>query len=174
LNRVENSNEGGSIKTKFYNSKDFYAGLVFIFFGVSAVLLALSYPMGSLMEWGSGVFPIVLGIGLVLLGLIIVVRLIWVNSKAIEPWDFRPLLLVVGALLAFALLLQPFGVVLATLSLVTISCLGGREFRILEVGILYLVLVALVVFVFVYGTGIPVVALDGILLHQTINHMQFI
>jgi hypothetical protein len=44
----------------------------------------------------------------------------------------------------------PLGLVLATLALVVISSLGGFEFRLREVFILYVVLVALAVGLFVY------------------------
>ena len=39
------------------NPKDFWAGLVYIAFGVAAILIALKYPVGSAGRMGPGYFP---------------------------------------------------------------------------------------------------------------------
>lgn len=145
-----------SQKIRIYNSKDFYAGLVFALFGIFALFLARGYRMGNAMVMGPGYFPTVLGGVLAFLGFVIAFRSKWLGGKAITPWVARPLILVLGSVMLFALLIQPLGLVLATLLLVVISCLGSREFRIFEVAILSLVLAALVVGVFVYGIGLPI------------------
>ncbi len=144
------------MKIGMRNSKDFYAGLVFIFFGLLAVSVARSYPIGTAARMGPGFFPTLLGSILALLGLVLTARaLLWGNAESIGGLAFRPLLLVLGAVLAFALLVQPLGLVLATLVLIVTSCLGGRDFCLREVTVLSLILTALVVGVFVYILGLP-------------------
>lgn len=111
--------------------------------------------MGTADHMGPGYLPNVLGVILILLGLIISGRSLSLSGETMEPIALRPLLLVTLALLAFTFFVQPFGLVLATLSLVVISSLGSSEFRLREVVLLYLVLAVLAVGLFVYLLKIP-------------------
>lgn len=137
------------------NSKDFYAGLIFVFFGVLFLLGARNYPMGSAVRMGPGYFPAVLGGLLALIGFAISVGALWSGDETINPWAQRPLILVTLAVLAFAVLVNTAGLVLAILALVVTSCLAGSEFRLREVAGLCLVLAVLTVSVFVFGFGLP-------------------
>jgi hypothetical protein len=137
------------------NSKDFYSGLIFILFGLFVVVVARSYPMGTALRMGPGYFPTLLGAILALLGLVIAVRGLWISGEVLKRGAFRPLLLVLGAVLAFAFLIESLGLVLATLVLVVTSSLAGEEFRLHEVAVLCLALTALAVGLFVYGLGLP-------------------
>lgn len=143
------------MKIKIRNSKDFYAGLMFILFGLIAVGIAKSYPMGNATRMGSGYIPTILGGILILFGLITSVRALWLSGAPINPWPMRPLLLIPGSILAFGLIVEPLGLILAVLVLIVIGCLGGRQFRIYEVAVLYLALLALAIGVFTYIFEIP-------------------
>ena len=136
------------------NHKDFYSGLIFIFFGALAVVVARNYPMGSTLRMGPGYFPTLLGSVLAILGFLITARALWLDGEAIEPLAPRPMALVLGAVLAFALLIERTGLVLATVALVVLSRLS-EEFRLGEVAALSVLLAALGVAVFVYGLGLP-------------------
>lgn len=140
---------------KIRNSKDFYAGLIFFSFGVGTVMVAWNYPMGTAARMGPGYFPCVLGGSLAILGLVIGIRALWSSNDKIQPCVLRPLVLVIGSVLAFAGLVQPLGLILATLIMVVTSCLGSGEFHIGEVTVLSIVLVVLAVALFVMGLGIP-------------------
>ncbi len=146
----------GSLKLKnIRKSKDFYAGLIFISFGLFAVMEARHYPLGTAASMGPGYLPLVLGGILILFGLVISGRSLWLIGESLKPLALRPILLITIAVLAFALLLEPAGVALATLALITISSLGGSEFRLREMVLVYLGLAALAVGLFVYGLGLP-------------------
>lgn len=56
------------------NGKDFWAGLMYVGFGVAFVLVARNYAMGSALRMGPSYFPTWLGGILVILGAIIVAR----------------------------------------------------------------------------------------------------
>lgn len=56
------------------NGKDFWAGLIYIAFGVAFVAVARNYSMGSALRMGPAYFPTWLGALLVLLGLIVFLR----------------------------------------------------------------------------------------------------
>jgi len=111
--------------------------------------------MGTAVRMGPGFFPTLLGGLLALLGLMVAAKDLWVNGEPVRGWAFRPLVLVFGAVLAFAFLVQSLGLVLATLALVVIRSLGGWEFRLREVAVLCLLSAALAVGVFAYGLGLP-------------------
>jgi hypothetical protein len=134
--------------------KDFYAGLIFVFFGLFAIVESRGYTLGTAANMGPGYFPRILGGILILFGLILFLRSLWSFDGPLTALALRPVLLVTIAVLAFALLLEPLGIVMATLVLVFISSLGGWQFRLREVAILYLGLVALAVGLFAYGLGL--------------------
>ncbi len=145
----------GGMNQKIFRAKDFYAGLIFIFFGVLALWEGRHYGMGTASRMGPGYLPNVLGAILILLGLIISGRSLWLGSETIKPGAFHPLVLVTLAALAFTFLIQPLGLVLATLALVGISSIGSGEFRLRETVLLYLVLAVLAAGLFVYLLKIP-------------------
>jgi len=137
------------------NPVDFFAGLLFLGFGIGAMLVARDYPMGTTIGMGPGYFPTILGGLLVCVGLVLAGRAFWLPGERVATFVFRPLLLVHGAVVAFALLVEPLGLALAILALVPLSRLGGWEVRAAEVAILALVLAALALGIFVYGLGLP-------------------
>ena len=135
--------------------KDFYAGLLFTFFGFFTLLLARRYPVGTASRMGSGYFPYLLGGSLAIAGIFIVVRALWVRGEALEPWSLRPMLLVPGAVIGFALWVQPLGLIFAISAMIITSSLGSTELRLGEVALLCLVLVVMAVVLFAWGLGIP-------------------
>jgi hypothetical protein len=143
------------MKIKFSKNKDIFAGLVFFFCGVLSVYLARNYPMGTAARMGPGYFPSILGGVLAILGIIISVRSLWTISETIRPIRLRPLALVIGAVVGFALLVKPLGLILATFVLVFFSCLGGWQFRLREVVLLSIVLILISVTFFIFGLGLP-------------------
>jgi NADH:ubiquinone oxidoreductase subunit 2 (subunit N) len=140
---------------KISNRKDFYAGLIFLFFGILTLAINRSYPMGTAARMGPGFFPFLLGIVVALLGFLIAARSLMGKVEEVQPLAMRPLVLVLGAVVAFAILIQPLGLLLGVLALVVISSLGGPEWRLRDVVILYFVLAAMAVGLFVYGLGLP-------------------
>ncbi len=143
------------MKVRICRSSDVFAGLLFLFFGVIALVMSRNYAMGSVEKMGPGYFPAVLGGCLVLVGLIVAGHGLFFGTEAVEPWKFRPLLLILGSVVAFAYLVAPFGLVVATLVLVVTSCLGGWEFRFREMVLSCIVLAAMALGIFVYGLGLP-------------------
>jgi len=140
---------------KIFYTKDFYAGLVFIFFGIVAMTEARNYQMGTASQMGAGYAPYYLGVILTIVGIITSVRSFWLANDVIESLVLRPMLIMTMGVLTFTILIKPFGLVLATLALVFISSFGGGEFRLREVAILSFVLVALALVLFVYVLKIP-------------------
>jgi len=136
--------------------KDFWAGLMFVGFGLFFAVWASSfYQLGTSLRMGPGYFPAVLGGLLALLGLVILGRSLSLQGAKVASFHFRPLIMVLGACVAYGYLMTPLGLVLATAALVFISALGGHEFRWKEGVVLAAVLVVFSVLVFVKGLDLP-------------------
>ena len=136
--------------------KDFWAGVMFIAFGAGMAAIALNnYQMGSAVRMGPAYFPSVLGGLLAILGLILLVRSFALKGEKVPQFHFRPLVLILLAVLAFGYFLKPLGLLGAVALLVFIGAFGGHEFRWKEVAILYVVMFIFSVLVFVKGLTLP-------------------
>ena len=159
------------MKLKIKSQQDWWAGLMFIGFGLFFVLFSVGtpefidkivgtrliagYQMGSSVRMGPAYFPAVLGGLLVFLGLLVVFDSIVEEGPKVSKFHFRPLLFVAASSLAFAYLLKPLGLVLASVALVFISAYGGHEFKWKEVAIMCVILVIFSVLVFVKALALP-------------------
>lgn len=141
---------------KIKSPKDFWAGVMFIAFGLAAMVIALkNYQFGTAVRMGPGYFPSVLGGLLVALGLFVVAESVSIAGPKVPKFHLRPLLLISAACVAYGYLMKPLGLVLATAILVFVSALGGHEFKWKEVTILAIVLIVFSVLVFVKGLTLP-------------------
>ena len=141
---------------KIKSPQDFWAGLMFIGFGVFFIVVALVYyQMGSAVRMGPAYFPVVLGGMLAVLGLVVLVDSVIETGPPIAKFHFRPLLFIAASSLAFAYLLKPLGLVFASVALIFISAYGGHEFKWKEVAIMSVVLVIFAVLVFVKALSLP-------------------
>jgi len=70
---------------KIKNAKDFWAGAMFVAFGLGFAIVARNYPMGSGVRMGPAYFPTVLGLLLAVLGLAILVLPLRVRTHACRP-----------------------------------------------------------------------------------------
>jgi hypothetical protein len=141
---------------KIKSPRDFWAGLMFIAFGLFFVIVAqVNYQMGTAVRMGPGYFPTVLGGMLAVLGGIVLFDSFVLTGTPVPTFHFRPLIFILISSLAFAYLLKPLGLVLASVALIFISAFGGHEFKWKEVAILSVVLVVFAVVVFVKGLTLP-------------------
>ncbi len=136
--------------------KDFWAGVMFIAFGLAAIGLGASYPMGSGARMGPGYFPRGLGVLLILLGGILALRGMRSQGAKIAFPTFQPLLIVLGAVVLFGLALNKAGLVLATILLIVVSSTASHEFRWKEAVIASAVLATFVVAAFRYGLNLQI------------------
>lgn len=143
------------MRSGFRINQDFVSGLMFAGWGAAGLWLGRDYPVGSALRMGAGYMPRLLCWGLVLLGLAIAIKGAMVAGERIERWHWRPLLVVSAAVLAFAFLLEPGGLLVATFAIVVIGALGGPEFRLREALILAAGLTLGAVVIFVYGLKLP-------------------
>ena len=156
---------------KIKSQQDWWAGLMFIGFGLFFILFAIGtpefidrivgikliggYQMGSSVRMGPAYFPVMLGGLLAFLGLLVLFDSIVEKGPDVAKFHFRPLFFVAVSSLAFAYLLKPLGLVLASAALVFISAYGGHEFKWKEVAIMTVVLIIFSVLVFVKALALP-------------------
>jgi hypothetical protein len=144
------------MQLKIKAPKDFWAGLMFIGFGAFFMFWALThYQMGTAVRMGPAYFPAVLGGLLAFLGILVFIESFAMQGPPVPTFKFRPLLLILGACIAYGYSMKPLGLILATALLVFISALGGHEFKWKEVTIVYVVLVVFSLLVFVKGLTLP-------------------
>lgn len=137
------------------NPKDFWSGLLFLGIGVAVVVLARNYQLGTALKMGPGYFPTVLGGLLALVGLVAIARAFIRPGTAIEPYHWKPLLIVLGATLLFGVLIRNAGLVAAVFVLVLMGASASVYFRWRAAFALAVGLVVFSVVIFVKALGLP-------------------
>jgi len=136
---------------KIPRPKDFYAGLLFVAFGVFAIIIARNYPLGTAARMGPGYFPRLLGILLIVLGAALSLIALRGRGTPLPGWKWRPVSIVLLSVVAFGLVLTHVGLVLSTIGLIVVASTASQEFRLRESVISGILLAALSVGVFVIG-----------------------
>jgi len=137
------------------NAKDFWTGLIYIFFGSSAILIARDYSMGTANKMGPGYFPTILGGLLLVIGVISVIRSFVIPGSPIGAFAFKGLVLVTVSVVAFGFVVRGLGLAIALPILVIISAYGSTQFRWRPTFVMAAGLTIFCVFVFLKGLGIP-------------------
>lgn len=135
------------------NQRDFWAGVMFVLFGVAFMVFSQEYQMGSAAKMGPAYFPTVLGALLTLLGLMIALPALRRSARVdkVAKVDFKAIFVILLAIALYGLLLPTMGFVIAVTVLVVVSALGSEEFRLVETLISAAVLVVGCYAAFVWG-----------------------
>ena len=137
------------------STKDFWAGLIYIFFGASAIIIARDYPMGTAIRMGPAYFPSLLGGILSAIGVLSVVRSFIVTGVPIGVLALKSLALIVASVLIFGLVVKDLGVAIGLPLLVLISGYGSIHFRWGPTLALAFGITLFCVVIFLKGLGIP-------------------
>ncbi len=151
------------------SQKDFFSGLLFMTVGGAFAYGASTYQVGTAARMGPGYFPLLLGVLLALMGAVIAVRSFIAGTPDgdhIGAIAWRPLLLVLGANVAFGALMigvpslgiPQFGLVVAIFAQVAIASLAAEKFVLTEVLVLAAILAvgSYAAFVMLLGLQFPV------------------
>lgn len=138
--------------------KDFWTGIIFLFFGLAAIIIGLDYPMGSAGRMGPAYFPTVLGGMLSLVGLVGVIRSFLRKGEPVGKFHVKEIVLILSAVVLFGFLMRSAGLVPAALVLVLLSAYASPKFTwgaslLLAGG---LAVFAVVVFVKLLGLPMPI------------------
>jgi Tripartite tricarboxylate transporter TctB family len=138
------------------SQKDFFSGLMFLIVGGLFAFGATKYNVGNAARMGPGYFPMLLGILLAVLGAAIIFYSTVKNAAhgedgdKIGAWAWKPIGYVLGANLAFGVLLgglpsiklPAMGMMIAIYALTIIASKAGEDFRWKNVLILATILAA--------------------------------
>jgi hypothetical protein len=137
-------------------SQDVATGLLLVAFGLAGLWIGADYPMGTAQRPGTGVLPRILSFCLVGTGVLIWIKTAIAGSPRLTAWAWRPAILVTLAVVAFALLVDRLGLVVAMLASMTLGALGTPETRWREYALFALIMLLVGVGVFIYGLGMPI------------------
>lgn len=145
------------------NNKDFWAGALFMLFGIGAAVVAQENELGTLSRMGPGFFPTALGLILAFLGAALSIRAL-MGSVTNEPngqitkVQWSVLIFILGSVALFALSLLTVGLLGSIVILVVTSSFAAGKVgvRWKEVSVLTVFLAVLCWVVFGYGIGLQV------------------
>ncbi|MDN5843199.1 MAG: tripartite tricarboxylate transporter TctB family protein [Alcaligenaceae bacterium] len=146
------------------SQKDFFSGLLFVAIGIGFGWGATGYRMGTSAHMGPGYFPMVCSVLLVIIGLIVCIKSVTVETADGDPigsWNVRPLVFIILANMLFGVLLEGWpalhipalGFVLSTLVIIIVASWAGPQFRLRESLILAVVLALGSWLIFIYALG---------------------
>jgi putative tricarboxylic transport membrane protein len=135
--------------------QDFYGGIVLVQLAVLALIAAAELPGQRGFAFGPGTAPRLFAILLAGLGAAVALGGVFVEGPRIEKYKLRGPILVVAAILSFAAMIRPLGLVPATFLTYVISIFGSREMRLVESLIAAAVMTAFCVALFVWLLKLP-------------------
>jgi hypothetical protein len=137
--------------------KDAIAGSIFLAVGGAAWLGSHDFQIGTATRMGPGYFPQCLGLLLMVLGAISLLRALGhaETAEPIAPRALTPLLLILAGVIGFTLLIDRAGLVAAIFVLTAFACAPQLRARPLEVLLIFVVLAAFSVAVFIDGFAMP-------------------
>jgi hypothetical protein len=143
------------------NSKDFWTGIIYVVFGLAAVIIARDYGMGVALKMGPAYFPTVLGGLLILIGFISLVRSFIRPGGPIGIYAFKALLLVTASTILFGLIVRGAGLVIALPLLVIVSSYASHKFRWKHSLAMAAGLTVFCLLIFLKGLGVPLPVLGS-------------
>jgi len=142
-------------------NRDFWAGIMLIGTGATALFIGRNYAFGTTLRMGPGYFPSVLGGLLVLFGLYLVASGLRSKAQIEGSWSLRALIVLPLSLVLFGVLMEYAGFIPALMVLIVGSAAAGTDFRLIEALLLAVGLTVLSVALFIWGLGLPYPLLVG-------------
>jgi hypothetical protein len=136
--------------------KDFWSGLFFIAVAAGFIGLSHQYGTGTMHRMGPGLFPILVGVLLVGLGMIIALRAFVFDGPPVPRFHARPIIVSLIAIALFGVALTHLGLIGAVAAVVLVGALASPESRPLETIGLAVVLILFAATVFVWLLGLPI------------------
>jgi hypothetical protein len=144
---------------KIKSQRDFWSGLMFVVVGLAFSWGATAYSFGSSARPGPGYFPFGLGLLLAVLGAIVLFKALTIETEGGDPIGavaWRPLLIIVGAVVVFGIALPRLGMYIALPLLVIMSAFAGDEFHWKDAVINAVVLTVFSWVIFIYGLKLTI------------------
>lgn len=137
------------------NPRDFWGGLAMLVFAVVALWATRDLSGMQGFAFGPGTAPRLFSGLLAGCGAMIAIMGLFTDGPEIEPYAFRGPALVLAAILLFALLVRPTGLVIATYLSFLMAIYGSREAKLIESLLAGAAMTIFCVGLFYYGLGLP-------------------
>lgn len=166
---------------KIGHPKNFWGGIIFAVIGATFALIAKGIPslsfmqgyaMGTPARMGPAFFPFWLGLLLFVLGLVIAfngMRERGGEGSAFPRFHWKPIILVLGAVVLFGAIMKPIGMLLAGVVLIVVASYGSATFELKRSVILGVSLSIFCALVFVWGLKLPIPLCPDIESLQTVG-----
>jgi len=138
------------------NTQDLVCGAFFAIIGLLGLYYGRDFPMGTPTRLGTGVFPYILCWGMIVSGAVIFLKGLVTTGEGMGTVAWRPVILISVAATAFALAIDPLGLVVAMLVMIIPAGFAGHEFYPKEYVIFTVILVLIGVALFIWGLGMPI------------------
>lgn len=135
--------------------QDFYGGLVLVMLATLALIASAELPGQRGFAFGPGTAPRLFSIILAGLGAAIALTGLVTAGPRIEKYQIRGPVLVILAILGFAAMIRPVGLIIASYITFVVALLGSREMRVVETLIGAAVMTLFCVGLFVYLLNLP-------------------
>jgi hypothetical protein len=137
------------------SQQDIGAGVLFMAIGIAGVYFGRDLTYGTSMRMGPGFFPIWLSWIIMAIGAVIMFRGLSFDGPAIDPPKLRPIILILGSIVAFGFLINPLGLALTTIVLTIIAAYARPSPNLIETLIFGVGMAIFAVVAFIYGLGQP-------------------
>jgi putative tricarboxylic transport membrane protein len=138
-----------------HGPRDLYGGLALIMLATLALIASAELPGQRGFAFGPGTAPRLFSFLLAALGAAVAVGGVFAEGPPIEKYKIRGPSLVIIAILAFAAMIRPLGLVPATFLAFMVSILGSTEMRWIESLIAAVSMTLFCVLLFVYLLNLP-------------------
>jgi hypothetical protein len=136
-------------------ASNFIGGALLTALGAGAFFIGSDYRMGTSLNMGAGYFPRLVTIGLMLVGVLLVIKGWRAGLRAIPMIPVRPMLAIISAVLVFGYIVESAGLFITCAISVAIASLGATSQRLGRVVIVAVVLASLASLIFGVLLGLP-------------------
>lgn len=140
----------------FRNPKDFWAGIIYLLVGITFMITAQDYPLGSALKMGAAYFPIILSGLLILIGIMSILRALTKTGDPLATINVPGLLIITIATVIFGLLLRRAGFIIALPLFIILSARASAVFHWRYAVLLALGLTAFCWLIFIKLLAIPI------------------
>jgi len=132
-----------------YKNRELVSGLLIIVAGLFfSVYSAIRYDLGTLSRMGPGLFPVMMGVVLVVLGMGILIKIGVSPSIDITRKDIIATAYLIASVAFFALTVDHIGILPSSFAIVMLICARDKNIRLFESLFLTIFLVATIYIVF--------------------------
>jgi hypothetical protein len=148
-------NDDPPVRRLLRSGTDFAAGLFLLACAAFTLGFGQTLPVGTAFRMGPGYVPVLLGWVIAAFGVALVLMGLRITGQPLARWRFKPMVLVLGAMVVFALTIETAGLLIASASAVVLSSLGGPNPRVHQIALLAACLAGFACLLFPFALQLP-------------------